>query len=835
MKAVVGTIKLERGWKVARLAGGVADARGASLAWVEAAVPGSVHYDLVRAGLLDNPFRSTASARAAEWVADSDWLFVNRFDADAAGDVSACRAVLTFQGVDTYADVTLNGELVGSTQNAYRAYSFELRPGLLRARGNELAVHVKAHGRMITDKAPAAKRMGREGAVTGLLGKSLIRRYQRNFYAGSSLLNLGTGVLGIGINKPVSLELYPGARIADWHARVASLTDDEATVTIGVDVDGGGDLGITATLREPGGAAVAARAQARLGAGGRTAELRLTVARPRRWWPAGYGEQPLYGLTLELAAGGVPVDVVEARLGLRQVKLVTEVGGKTTFQLQVNGRRIHCRGYNPIPLDYVKVHGEWPEYQRLLELVKASGANIIRQWGGGAMEDDRYYELCDELGIMVWQDFFLHSNVYPDYDPEWVEEFRQECVKVTKRLRNHPCLAMICGGNEQQEGWDEWGWKDDMDRFYGEPLVRELLPRVAAEHCPDLPYVFNSPHGRNLAQSPVDGDMHCWGNFYNSTKDPTFVTESCWNLESYSRPQTLLASMGLDVDRLDQPGWHREWTRLTGLPLINRFPFSTYFNVSSLRGYLHALEVEHALADHHAFSNLRLRSPSCNGILYWSLNKGGPLFGFGCIDYHGVPLMSYYVTRRLWAPVVVGLYRDVDDIRVMCSNESIDELKATLRVRHLKADGTVLGQWATPVTIPSGRTVRVQDIAMLYAKVSDRLSEVVHAGLFVGDRLVSDETLFFCPFAEYARATAPLAVTASRSGPASWTLAIEATQVCKMVEIETEARVVFTDNYFALTPGVRRTIEMSSLAGAPLPAFVSVGVVDGEPVRVAPR
>ncbi len=725
---------------------------------------------------------------------------------------------------------------MGSTRNAYRGYQFELRPGLLKAKGNELTVRVKAHGRMIRALVPEAKRMGREGDVTGLLGKSLIRRYQRNFYGGSSLLNLGTGVLGIGINKPVELRFYPGARIKDQLVRVVGLSEAQAEVAVAVDIDAARDareLVVTAALGEPGAGKPVASGSAAVKAG--RAELRLTVQRPKLWWPSGYGEQALYDLRLELTAGGPAVDASESRVGLRRVELARRLdNGKDTFQLRVNGRRIHCRGYNLIPVDYIKVHGEWEEYQRLLELVKASGANIIRIWGGGAVEDERFYRACDELGIMLWQDYFLHSNVYPDYDAEWVEEFRQESVELTKRLRNHACLAMLCGGNEQQEGWDEWGWKDDMDRFYGEPLVRELLPRVAAEHCPDVPYVPNSPHGRNFAQSPVDGDMHCWGNFYNSTKDPTFVTESCWNLESYSRPQTLLKAMGLDVDRLDQRGWHKEWKRITGLPLINRFPFSTYFDVSSLRGYLHSLEVEHALADYHAFSNLRLRSSSCNGILYWSLNKGGPLFGFGCIDYLGYPLMSYYVTKRLYADAVVGVYRDADDVRVMCSNEGQAELKGTLRVRHMAAGGRVLGRWESAVEVPSGKTMRVLDLPGRYAEVGDRLSEVVHAALYDGDRLVSEDTLFFCPFAEFARAASPLAVKAARAGD-GWTLEIESSQVCKMVELETEARVVFSDNYFPLVPGVRKIVRMSPLAGAPLPDSVSVGVTDGAPpAKVSP-
>ncbi|MEK3723169.1 beta-mannosidase [Paenibacillus sp. FSL H8-0034] len=783
------------------------------LEWIEASVPGAVHYDLMKVGKLTNPFESSAAAHEAAWVAQTDWIYHNEFSVDKASTASS-RTVLQFAGIDTYADIWLNGNFIGATANAYRAYEFEINNEYLQAGDNVLIVHVKNHYRMIEPKVEEAKRMGREGEASGLLGKSLIRRYQRNFYAGSSLLNLGTGVLGIGIYKPVQILVYPGAYMEGSHFAIQSLSAEQANVSVAIDINRGRhedvELRVEAIIWETdvsNPAAVQAMATKES-----SIQLPLSISQPKLWWPHGYGNPHLYNLTLHIYEGDTLLHSIEKRVGLKQVELIQKRdNGRKTFFIKVNGRKVHARGSNLIPVDYIKVHDTWDVYDRLFKIIKNGYTNMIRIWGGGAMEQQQFYDTCDESGIMIWQDFFLHSNVYPDYDSEFVEEFTQESIEILKQIRDRASLTILCGGNEQQEGWDEWNWKVHMDQFYGEKLIKELLPEVAAAYCPEIPYVNNSPHGGKWAQSPIEGDMHCWGNFYNAFKDPQFVTESCWNLESYSRPETLKESMGLDVEEYNYIGWHKKWNEVTGLTLMNRFPHSNYFSVNTLKDYLHSLEIEHARADYNAFSVLRLRSSSCSGILYWSLNKGGPLFGFGCVDYKGYPLMSYYTMKRLYADVVVGIYRDIDDIKVVASNLTNDTIEGELRVLHLDTDGTVIKQFTQPVSIASDFTGRMLDIEAYYDNIVDRTKEILQAQLVVDGEIVSEDTLYFCPYSEFEIAAKPIMATIIKVDPESWTLEIEASSVSKMIEIEGNKKWLFSDNYFSLIPGVKRQIQVTLL------------------------
>jgi beta-mannosidase len=841
------SVDLRGGWTVAPFRDdGERDAppRTESHERMTAAVPTSVHYDLIAAGKLQNPFASSAAADAASWVAGSDWVFERtvRVEPDFA---AAPELALDFEGVDTFSDVWLNGVLLGRTANAYRSYRFHLPAGLAREGDNDLVVHVKAHSSQIADRVAAA----REHLYTSrnpysYKGKSLLRRYQRSFFGGASLINLGTEILGIGIYKPVRLVALPAVQIAETHFRVLRATAERADASLSIAVDSGaatGRLTATASLVDPLSGETVARASGEIH--DRRAQLALAVDSPRLWWPHGYGEQSLYELRLELADDGVVVATEERMVGLRTVELLEErPGQRRTFQFVVNGTSIWVRGQNPIPIDYIAVHGDDAQYDRLLRLVVESNSNLIRIWGGGAIENEHFFDRCDQLGILVWQDFFLHSTTYPDYDAEWVEEFRQESVELVRRLRNHASLALLCGGNEQEQGWDEWGWQGDLDRFYGKPLLYELLPAVAAAEAPEIPYVTNSPHGGAIEASPAEGEMHLWGNYVNATKDALFITETCWNLHSYSRPETLEQTMGIDLDEFAGRGWPGKWTELTKLPLITKYPYSDYFEARTLRGYLKSLEIEHLVADYTALKTLRLTSPSLTGIVNWSFNKGGPLFEFGCVDYLLRPLMNFYAIKRLFADVVVGVYRDIDDIRVVASNVSSAPVDVELRVAHLGSDGRVAGAWNASAALAPGKTSRLLELPGLYETVLDRTREAVQAQLFVDGMPVSTDTVFFVPLAEVEVAPNPVSARLVGSGVAddgapTWTIELSSPSLQKLVQLEGGDAVIFSDDYFALLPGEVKRVTVTSLeplAGV-APTITIAGLEAGEEVELTLR
>lgn len=808
------------GWLVARIPkprpaeGDVLSVLG-DLDWIPASVPGAVHYDLLAAGRLANPFAGTAAAQSALWVADSDWVYRAGFDAP---DSAAEAVELEFAGVDTFSTVYVNGERVGTTANAYRPHVLRIQADRLRDRGNDLVVHVRGHHGAIADDLVAAReRLAVQDRSDARLTKSLIRRYQRNSYSNSSLLNLGVHVLGIGLNGPVLVRPVPEVRIEDVHAVIVGLDVQHADVAVEVELGrergcgDGSDVVVHIDLTDPETGATWGTS-CDLADGDRAARTRLRVPDPQLWWPRGYGRPHLYDLEVTLERGGAVRQRVRQQVGLRTVELVrADADGRATFHLRVNGERIHVRGTNYVPVDYLKVHGAAEQYDTVFRLIEHGGHNLVRIWGGGARENSDFFDRCDELGILVWQDVFLHSNTYPEYDPAFVVEFEAETTELVRHVRSHPSLAVLCGGNEQWEGWEEWNWQGDVDAFYGAALSRDIAGTIAEKLCPQVPFVVNSPHGGPRAQSPLEGDTHTWGNFVNAGNDPQFVTETCWTQESYSRPETLREHMGLDVDTLTGRGWHRRWTELTGRPMLTKFPYSAHNEMDSLRSYLHSLEIEQAVADHKALSMLRSRSSDCSGIVYWSFNKGGPLFQFGAVDYGLRPMMSHYVVRRLFQDLVVTAYRDIDDVRVVVSNVSPRDVEGELRLRHLRTGGEVLHEQTVPVRLPAGGITRALDVAGLYRRVGNRAGEVVHAELTVDGAVRAEDTLFFCQLADVEPGTGYLRCEFERDEAGRVVLHFDPTSVATLVEIEADRRFLASDDYFPLVPGRRRTVVLEPL------------------------
>lgn len=788
------------------------------LGTLTAHVPGSIHYDLRSADVTPNPFGSTADATANHWVSATSWRLERTFTLSSEEALSDW--VLYFGSLDTFATVLVNDQQVATSRNALRSLRVSLKPEDLRAGENRLAVLIDGHEDGVAEMIDEARaRLRHDGPIEGLLGKSLLRRYQRSFFSMSSLLNIGTGVLGIGILGRVELRRVETTRIEDVFFETVSIDKMMATArcTVSSASEHPGEL--TVELLDSSGVVVAHNEEL-LQAGTAETVVHLEIVSPALWWPIGYGDSVLYTLRTQVRTEGRRTATVERQVGIRTVQIRTEsTSGRPTFEVVVNGTPIWVRGTNYIPVDYLSVYGTAQQYERVFALLEAGNNNMVRMWGGGATESAEWYEECDRRGILVWQDFYLHSNTYPDYDAQWVAEFAAEARELIQTVRSHPSVVVLCGGNEQREGWEEWHWKETIGTFHGESLVTEIIPHVLEETPSGLPYVNNSPHGGLFSQSPIIGDAHVWGNHYNSTKDPLFVTETCWGQESYSRPETLESVMGIDVDSYVGPDWPKRWKETTSLPLLLRFPYSGYHSIGGLRAYLKDLEIEQAMADHHSLSNFRLRAPSCRGILYWSFNKGGPLFQFGSVDYELRPLMSYYFVSRLNRPVVVGAHRDGSDIRVMASNGTADSVAGTVEAWHLDGEGNVLNAWTADAEIPPGAPVRILDLDGAYTGVVDRATESVHVRLSVEGEVLSEDHLLFCPLVEFRPQDSELAVSVQAIGENTWELSIAADGVHKMIEIEGLDDFILDDNYFPVVKGRPHMVRIRSLRESPLPRF----------------
>ncbi|HEX8189185.1 MAG TPA: glycoside hydrolase family 2 TIM barrel-domain containing protein, partial [Pyrinomonadaceae bacterium] len=436
------TVRLDSGWTFRQVGKGE---------WRKANVPGSVHTDLLANGLIEDPFYRDHEPKL-QWVGRADWEYRTTFDAPAAL-VARRNVELVFEGLDTYAAVFLNDRRLLEADNMFRTWRVDAKPAL-KAGPNTLRIVFRSP---INEVLPRMKALGYELPASNDQGEKTSPHTRKAPYQYG--WDWGPRFVTCGVWKPARLEAWDDARLATLHVLQNSLGKDAAHLTAEVEVESTGSSDAVVVVEDPSDRRVSARQTVKLSPGTNRFALKLSVPNPQLWWPAGLGPQKLYTLRARLTSGGRVSDELSTRVGLRTLELRQrpDAAGKS-FTFVVNGVPVFARGANWIPADSFPERVTRARYRHLLESARDANMNMLRVWGGGYYEMDDFYELCDELGIMVWQDFMFACSMYPG-DEKFLESVRAEATDNVRRLRNHPSVVIWVGNNEVETAWHHWGWK----------------------------------------------------------------------------------------------------------------------------------------------------------------------------------------------------------------------------------------------------------------------------------------------------------------------------------------------------------------------------------------
>ena len=469
--------------------------------WLPARVPGGVHTDLLALGRIPDPFVGDNEKRV-QWVAEADWEYRRRFVA-APELLRQPHIWLVCDGLDTLATVSLNGRELGRAANMFRQYRWDVKP-LLKAGENDLRIAFDSPVRFAAAQQ-AIRRM--PGVPQAIPGGPYLRKAPCQFG-----WDWGPQLPPIGIWKDIRLEGYEGARISEvrlsqQHAEGQVTVEAQITVQIWDVAPRSAVMRLVAPdgqVFETSGAVTP---------GGKS-RLRIVIPNPQLWWPNGYpstapragGAQPLYRASVELHQADILLERREYQLGLRTLELrqqPDEWGRSFTFV--VNGLPILVKGSNWIPADSFPTRITDAHLERLIRAAAETHQNMLRVWGGGFYEEERFYDLCDRYGILVWQEFIFSCSIYPLDDPAFLENVRQEVVENVRRLRHRASLALWCGNNEMEWGWVEWGWDRpenlSLKRAY-DRVFHHLLPDICAQEDPDRPYWPSSPSSKPCSITP---------------------------------------------------------------------------------------------------------------------------------------------------------------------------------------------------------------------------------------------------------------------------------------------------------------------------------------------
>ena len=816
-KAVV---ELDHGWQFRQADAGVQEGNGS---WMPAAVPGDVHLDLLANKKIDDPFFRDNESKL-QWIEKANWEYHDTVDV-SADLLRHTQVDLVFEGLDGAAQVYLNDTEILDANDAFRVWRIPVK-GHLHVGANLLRVVFPspiAAAQLVAAMDPWQTR-------TKTDPKTYIRKpaYEYGW-------DWGPRFVTSGLWRPARLEAWDKVRLSDFAVRQRDVTAAVAHLDAEVTLESATEGSAQVNVQFAGGGAPVTRIVA-LHEGRNIVDLPFEIRRPKLWYPTGYGEQPLYEFTARVTRAGQMADQRSVKTGLRSIELRRQLDkwGRS-FTLVVNGIPVFAKGADVIPFDSFPNRVTTSNYRRILESARNANMNTIRHWGGGYYETDEFYQICDELGILVWQDFMFGNDWQPGtYDFKLTME--AEAEDQVRRLRNHPSIVVWCGNNETEEALN-WSprdklplevkfqmWQDYLTEFSG------ILNRVVERLSPEVPYWPSSPSSdyEQLSDTYQSGDAHLWDVWHGrvpfstyETHHPRFVTE--YGFQSFPEMRTIAAfTEPEDRTGIFTPVMLAHQKNNEGNAIIHDYLLKDYPEPKDFPSFLYVSQVLQAEGIKIGAEHFRRLRPETMGSIFWQLNDCWPVASWSSIDYYGRWKALQYYARRFYAPILLSPHVEEGQVSVYAVSDKTAVQPAQLDVRLMDFEGKVL--------LEDKHDVRIDPLSSQVI-LEWPLTRLVQAGgsdtsrVFVVAELTSDGTqisrnlVYLAPTKETHLKKASLAIeTAGANG--KYTIRVTSPVLARSVYLSFgNLDLELSDNYFDLLPG--ETLEISATGLVTLDALRS--------------
>ncbi|WP_371018552.1 beta-mannosidase [Pseudalkalibacillus sp. JSM 102089] len=787
--------------------------------WMTTAVPGDVHSTLIDKKLIKDPFIGHNDLDC-RWVEEKEWWYRTSFSWDESLSKSE-KLELEFEGLDTFATVYLNGLEIGSTENMFIEHSFDVSRAIKQGK-NKLAVRFDP----VTEEVE-----GKERNYWCSYGKERIwaRKAAMNFG-----WDWGPRLVTTGIWKAVHLHKRTKGKFDGVFAKTVKANEEKALVEIKTDIKSfypfhTENFRIEVELLTADGAEVCFVKS-------NLTTLHLEIDHPTLWWTHDLGEPYLYELNVKLKdEDGTVVDEHSQQFGIRTVTVEQKhENGENLFVFNLNGVRLFAKGANWIPVHSFIGAARNDRYSNQLELAKDAHMNMMRVWGGGIYEKDIFYEECDRLGLLVWQDFMFANALYPDYNENFMENVRNEVSKVVKRLRKHTCLALWCGNNEIDWIYDRKHSDGEITTpFYGEQIYHSLIPEILKKLDNTRLYWPSSPFGGNDLDAEEMGDRHNWqvwhGNveprkkgeavvqdislegvsFKNYKKDYTrfssefgmHASSNQFTLKSYI-PEGEFYWKSDEMSYRNKDHFHEKGILLmegyTGIPET----IDEYMNYSMLT---------QAEGLKYGIEHYRRQKPFTAGALIWQLNDCWPGTSWSMIDYELLPKASYYYAKKFFAPVMAVIDHDPgESLKLSVINDRLTSIKDSLNVDVVGFNGEVVFSRSLDFSVESNS---VTELAVLSEEEvlngASASKVIVRAYAATGS---FEENRYY--LRDYKDMNYPAAVVEIENNEAENTITLSSRELARFVKVDfNQSGVTCSDNFFDLLPGESKTINLCQLNG----------------------
>jgi len=770
-------------------------------------VPVSVHTALLQNKMIEDPFYRDNEEKL-QWIEKEDWEFEGEFIADEAL-LKRTHVEMTFRGIDTYAHIYLNDSLIAETDNMFRTWTVEVKKHLKIGK-NILHFYFDSP---IKRTESDWKNLGYElpGGI-----RTMTRKAQ--FHYG---WDWGPRFVGCGILKTPEILAWDDVLIENIYIATQSYTPEKARIVARIryrsDVSGP----VSFVFRAEKIKSIDSR---KLLPGVHEDSVIFDIKNPKLWWCVGLGEPHLYDFRFQIQRNGSIADQADVRTGLRTIELITEKdkdGKGESFYFKLNGVPVFAKGANYIPQDIFQDRVTGEQYRRIIDDVVAANMNMLRVWGGGIYEDDLFYQLCDAKGILVWQDFMYACAMYPG-NGKFLKSAAKEALEQVERLRTHPCMALWCGNNENNEAWNHWGWQMQFNEGQRTQLWRDyqilfndLLRTYVNNFANGVPYWESSPrYGRGNPKSLTEGDSHYWGVWHDeepfevfNKKVPRFMSE--YGFQSFPEWRAI-QSFTLPADqKLDSKVMLAHQKHPRGNALIAEYMKRDYRTPKTFEDFVYVSQVLQAEGMRTGIEAHRRNKPYCMGTLYWQLNDIWPVASWAGRDHEGHWKALHYYVREVFSPLAALPIVEDNILKIYGVSDLLHDTTATLRVRAM----TLSGKNLSDASVQNAK-MRTDSSHLIWqgtlksvlngAKPEDAVVEIT---LTDARGHIAARRLFYAvPPRKLNLTDRPRLTLRAEQVNEGYQLMIETDALAKNVLIGTDISGFFSDNYFDLLPGERKKV-----------------------------
>jgi beta-mannosidase len=774
--------------------------------WLPATVPGTVHTDLLNNKLIEDPYFSD-NEKKLQWIEEKDWEYKSTFNAD--NYLSYNNIDIIFEGLDTYAKVYLNDSLIIEADNMFRTWQKDCKRFLKKE--NNLLRIVFFSPVKISDSISSKSEIKLPGG-----NKVYVRKAAYHFG-----WDWGPRFVTSGIWRPVCIQAWNDLIIEDVSFQQNKITREKAEIHVPFLLNCHKRDLYKMSVRDVSNTITYVEKTDSLFEGFNLDAFDFYLHNPRLWWTRELGSPEMYSFRFEVRKNNIVVDEKIYNIGIRKIELVREKDSiGESFYFRLNGVPVFIKGANYIPQDNFLPRVKKEKYESLIKDCNFSNINMLRVWGGGVYENDEFYNRCDYSGILVWQDFMYACAMYPGNAHFW-ENVRIEASQNYSRLKNHPCIALWCGNNEIDEGWNNWGWqkqfgysKKDSIKLWNDysMIFDKILPNSLEKISTSTNYISTSPKiGWGHPESMKEGDSHYWGVWWGmqpfdvyKEKVPRFMSE--YGFQGFPDLKTVEGFTTQGERFLYSDALKNHQKHPVGFETIQKYLETEYDTPKNLEDYIYVSQLLQAYGLRTAIEAHRRAKPYCMGTLYWQLNDCWPVVSWSGIDYSERWKALQYFVRDSYKEILISPIVENDFVNVYIVSDKLYRSSGILKLSLLDFSGNALWQKDTAVSIPdnsSGVYFRINKNDLISGFNKNEI--VFSAKLELIEGAVYKNNLYFGHPKELKLPASEI-IFDVRDETKGITLNIQSDKLIKNLYLYSDEEMFFSNNYFDLIPGEVETV-----------------------------